>query len=57
MTEARTAEQHASYLSDCTTEHLLYTYRQLPSYECLAELDRRGVVLWHYGLARLKARS
>jgi len=54
MTETRTAEQHANHLRDCTTEHLLYTYRQLPSYECQAELDRRGVVLWHYGLARLK---
>jgi hypothetical protein len=51
VTETLTAEQHQRHLRDCTTEHLLHTYRQFPTAECQAELDRRGVMLWHYGLA------
>jgi hypothetical protein len=49
-----TAEQHGRYLRDCTTEHLLDTYRRWPTQAVQNELESRGLILWHYGLTTTK---
>lgn len=47
---AWTPEQHARHLRDCTTQHLLDTYRRFPTSEAQRELESRGVALWAHGL-------
>jgi hypothetical protein len=52
-TEARTADQQAHHLDECTTQHLLDTYRSWPTADVAQELETRGVTLWHHGLAKV----
>lgn len=44
--------KYARHLRDTTTGQLIADQRLLPCEEVAAELESRGVVLWHYGLRR-----
>lgn len=41
---------HLQAIADMTTEALIERFRQWPTADAQAELEGRGVVLWHHSL-------